>query len=123
MMSFSMLPLEIKIKIFRMLSIGSRYNASLVWEEMTAETWKSIPAVDQLITNLGLDDHQADNEWHRITNLDDLETAGVLASAGHLNSFKKLFIYDIDVSNIPVNIVNNLMKNGRGFLWLYKVRG
>ena len=123
MMNFSMLPLEIKIKIFRMLSIGSRYNASLVWEEMTAETWKSIPAVDQLITNLGLDDHQADNEWHRITNLDDLETAGVLASAGHLNLFKKFFIYDIDVSNIPVNIVNNLMKNGRGFLWLYKVRG
>ena len=31
---FFQLPLEIKEKIFRMLNISSRYNASLVWKEM-----------------------------------------------------------------------------------------
>ena len=69
-MTFSILPEEIKIKIFNMLGIGSRYNASLVWEEMTTETWKSIPT-EGLISRL-----TQQNET--ICNLDDFEAAGVL---------------------------------------------
>ena len=34
-----------------------------------------------------------------------------------------LTLHNIDVSNIPVNIVNNLLKIVRVFLWLYKVSG
>ena len=41
--NFSMLPLEIKVKIFNMLNVSSRYNASLVWEEMGDEIWRSFP--------------------------------------------------------------------------------
>jgi len=43
MMSFIILPPEIKVKIFNMVSIGSLYNASLVWKEdqdMANEVWK-----------------------------------------------------------------------------------
>ena len=48
-MSFSILPDEIKIKIFNMLSLIERYNASLVWEEMVYETWRSLPSTEDFI--------------------------------------------------------------------------
>ena len=51
-MSFSILPEEIQIKILNMLTIGSRYNASLVWEELVYETMRSIPKDGKLIRKL-----------------------------------------------------------------------
>ena len=37
---FFQLPNELKVKIFGMLNISSRYNASMVWKEMMQE-WVS----------------------------------------------------------------------------------
>ena len=51
-MSFTLLPFEIKIKIFNTLSLWDRYNASLVWEEMSYETWRSIPTIEEFISKL-----------------------------------------------------------------------
>ena len=51
-MSFSILPEEIKVKIFNMLSLWDRYNASIVWEEMAYETWRKIPSHEDLINRL-----------------------------------------------------------------------
>ena len=73
-MSFSLLPEEIKIIIFNLLDLGSRYNASLVWEEMATETLKSVPkSLCHLKRNYGI-----------IDNTHDLEIAGVLTSAGRV---------------------------------------
>ena len=77
-MNFSTLPEEIKIKIFNLLNIGSRFNASLVWEEMAEMTWKSI-SVDEELTNRLEDTNNK-------TRLEDVETAGVLAFTDHLES-------------------------------------
>ena len=70
-MSFSILPLEIKIKIFGLLGIGSRYNASLVWKEMTHETLRLVPTEGRLNKRLK---YLIRND--KIYDLDDLETAG-----------------------------------------------
>ena len=78
-MSFSILSIEIKVKIFKLLDIGSRYNACLVWKEMTDETWRSIPYNRALTRRLK----------KGVTNLGDLEIAGVLAHAGRLDSLNK----------------------------------
>ena len=51
-MSFTLLPFEIKIRIFNTLSLWDRYNASLVWEEMSYETWRSIPTIEEFISKL-----------------------------------------------------------------------
>ena len=32
-----------------MLSLIERYNASLVWEEMVYETWRSLPSTEDFI--------------------------------------------------------------------------
>merc|ERR1719378_1211266 len=42
--------------------------------------------------------------------LEDLEGVGVVATAGHLNSVERIFLEGIDVTSIPTNIVNNLLK-------------
>ena len=118
-MSFSMLPKEIKVHIFNMLSISNRYNASLVWKEMTYETWRSIPTVEELkrkITN-------EEGKMYVIQSLDDLETAGILASAGNLESLNKLDIQFIDVTNVPINIFNSLAKVVKYLLYLKGVTG
>ena len=111
-MSFSLLPEEIKIIIFNLLDLGSRYNASLVWEEMATETLKSVPtSLCHLKRNYGI-----------IDNIHDLEIAGVLTSAG-LDALETLHLYKIDVTNVPINIVNNLAKKARYELRLEKVNG
>merc|ERR1719282_1201430 len=51
-----------------------------------------------------------DKFFFMIDNLDDLETAGVWASAGHLDSVKELKLLRIDITNVPINIVNSLAK-------------
>jgi len=117
-MSFSILPEEIKIEIFNLMSISCRYNASLVWKEMIYETWRHIPTVQEFKRKLT-------DKFGRIVikNLDDLEIAGVLASAGYLNSVVDLYIHFIDVTNVPINIVNSLAKVVEGTLYFKKVTG
>ena len=117
-MSFSMLPKEIKVNIFNMLSISNRYNASLVWKEMTYETWRSIPTVGEMKRKVPC-------KYGRIfiQNLDDLETLGVLASAGNLEILDDLYLTAIDVTNVPINIVNSLAKIVNGSLYFEEVAG
>ena len=58
-----------------------------------------------------------------IKTVDDLETAGVLASLGHLNSLEEIQIRDIDVSGVPVNIVSSLAKIVRKEIRLSFING
>ena len=58
-----------------------------------------------------------------IDSLDVLEATGVLASAGHLVTLEKLMIKRIDMTNIPVDIVNSLTKIVRNSLEFYRVTG
>ena len=51
-MSFSILPKEIKFEILNYLSIGSRYNASLVWQETMDETRRFIPTNEEVMEML-----------------------------------------------------------------------
>jgi len=124
-MSFSKLPKEVKVHIFNMLSISNRYNASLVWKEMTYETWRFIPTVEELERKLTVDQTTILTPRMLIRNLDDLETAGVLASAGNLAPLADLhlLIRFIDVTNVPINIVNSIAKVATSFLVLKKVTG
>jgi len=118
-MSFSTLPEEIKVKIFNMLSLWDRYNASIVWEEMAYETWRKIPSHEDLINRL-TDQNDA---TVRIKTLDDLEKAGILASAGYLYSLEKLSLQEIDIENVPINLVNCLIKVVKYQLRFWKVTG
>ena len=102
-MSFSILPIEVKAKIFNMLSIGSRYNASIVWEEMSDEILRLIPPDEFLIKLTNIKQGQL-----KITNLDDLEMAGVLASTGYLNSVGTLRLSGINVPDFLINTFKNL---------------
>ena len=117
-MSFSILPLEIKIKIFGMLGIGSRYNASLVWKEMTHETLRLVPTEGRFNKRLK---YLIRND--KIYDLDDLETAGVLASIGHLDSEDMIYVDEIDLRCSPINIVNCLLKSINGVLVFNRVTG
>ena len=102
-MSFSIFPIEVKAKIFNMLSIGSRYNASIVWEEMSDEILRLIPPDEFLIKLTNIKQGQL-----KITNLDDLEMAGVLASTGYLNSVGTLRLSGINVPDFLINTFKNL---------------
>jgi len=101
-MSFSVLPPEIKVKIFEMLDLGSRCNACLVWEEMTDETMKSIPS--ELVEELEM----------FVENINNLEIAGFLALHGRLDSVKYLWLTGVDLKTMPSNIfysVARIVKN------------
>ena len=134
-MSFSKLPKEIKVKIFDLLSIGSRYNASLVWEDMADYTWRSILEYKESLTPLPIN-----RLTLQINKLNDLEVFGVLAYADHLEwniAHVELFgffiiqftIKDIDISTVPKNIVKSLLaeldcvhlilENVTGFCYTY----
>ena len=122
-MSFSILPFEIKIKIFNMLSIGSRYNASQVWEEMAEETYKSIPTdgdglIRRLTNKEGTDTYYQTKKIPKIhiAKVDDLELSGVLALTGHLELVEDLTFSNFDFSSSPSNIVNGLTKIVTGTL-------
>ena len=116
-MDFSQLPNLPKRKIFKMLSIGSRYNASLVWKEMAEETLKSIFISYSEFTT------KSNDMKLFVDNSECLETAGVLAAVGRLDSKKELWIQCIDLSSAPVNIVNSLMKVARDRMDLAAVNG
>ena len=118
-MSFSTLPLVVKVKIMKMLSIGCRYNLSFFWGELTGENFRSVPetVVGELISLLTSDGYFV------IDSLDALEIAGVLASTGQLETLEKVMIKRIDLTNIPINIVNSLSKIVRGSLEFCRVTG
>ena len=109
-MSFSGLPFEMKVKIFKYMKIGSCYNASLVWEEMKEETLKLIRSRLELKDYSNIVFPRRDGKMV-IETVDDLEMAGVLASLGEINSLGLECIIDgIDMSTAPINIVNSLLK-------------
>jgi len=90
---------EIKQIIFKKLNLSSKYNLSLVWKDMAHELWRSI---------------DVNKRWENIVDLEDLEHAGVLASAGYMIRSRKdwlsIDLTNVDVSGIPENIINNLVK-------------
>merc|ERR1719300_1128015 len=55
--------------------------------------------------------------------LEDLERAGVVATAGHLISVKSIVLKGIDVTSLPSNIVNSLLKIATGLVELRGVKG
>jgi len=116
-MNFSMLPPEIKIEIFNFLPIGSRYNASLVWEDMRDEFRRSIPTDGELIRRL------KDPKQMLGISFNDIETGGVLASMGDLDSAMYLVLKDTDVSSVPINIFNSFAKIASESIWLDNVTG
>ena len=116
-MNFSMLPPEIKIEIFNFLPIGSRYNASLVWEEMREEFRRSIPTDGELMRR------SKDPKQMLGISLNDIETGGVLASVGDLDSAMYLVLKDTDVSSVPINIFNSFAKIASESIWLDNVTG
>ena len=118
-MSFSILPKEIKFEILNYLSIGSRYNASLVWQETMDETRRFIPTNE--VMEMMVEDN--DDAYFCFETLEDLERAGVVATAGHLNSVRHTVLEGIDVTSLPTNIVNSLFKIATGLVELRGVKG
>ena len=86
---------DIKRIIFKKLDIGSRYNLSLVWEDMTEEFWDKVDVNRRMI---------------HIESIEELEYAGVLATGGYIDTVENLCLQDVDVSSIPINIINNVVK-------------
>ena len=107
-MSFSVLPPEIKLKIFEMLDIGSRCNACLVWEEMM----KFVPSDPILLGELK----------EKVTK-QNLETAGVLALDGRLDSVDELYLYHVDLKSVHPSIVNSVARKVKTKILLYHVEG
>ena len=134
-MIFSILPKEIKFEILNYLSIGSHYNASLVWQETMDETMRFIPTNEEVMEMLKIDaneysmrycvDSEEDNDdtYFCFETLEDLERAGVVATAGHLNSVRHTVLEGIDVTSLPTNIVNSLFKIATGLVELRGVKG
>ena len=136
-MSFSILPKDIKFEILNYLSIGSRYNASLVWQETMDETRRFIPTNEEVMEMLKVganeymrygvnseeDNNDDDDTYFRFETLEDLERAGVVATAGHLNSVRHTVLEGIDVTSLPTNIVNSLFKIATGLVELRRVKG
>jgi len=100
-MDFAKLPSIPMIEIMKMLPIGSRYNLSLVFTEMKEEVRKSIPPVLPFLSK---------HAPIVIDNLSDLESAGVLASYGYLESIGDLILKNLDVTNVPSNILSSLTR-------------
>ena len=120
-MSFSKLPKEIKFEILSYLSIGSRYNASLVWQETMDETRRFIPTNEVMEMMVGVEDN--DDANFCFETLEDLERVGVVATAGHLNSVERIVLLGIEVTSLPSNIVNSLLKTARELVELTGVKG
>ena len=118
-MSFSILPKEIKFEILNYLRIGSCYNASLVWQETMDETRRFIPTNE--VMEMMVEDN--DDAYFCFETLEDLERAGVVATAGHLNSVKCIILNGIEVTSLPSNIVNSLFKIAREHVKLTGVKG
>ena len=96
-----------------MLTIGSRYNASLVWKELAEETQRAIQNYRMT----------SERRFDTYDNIEDLEYACVLASGGKMDAVDRLVLREVDVSGTPSTIINNLVKIVRGKIFLKKVGG
>jgi len=96
--------------ILKNLDFGSQYNLSLIWKDMADEFWCNV---------------DVEKRWRWINNLEDLEYAGVLASAGYIThgDVLKLELIHVDVSSIPFNIINSLVKIVDNKIFLASVEG
>jgi len=106
--SFLHLLPEIKRMILKKLNLSSRYNLCVVWKDMENEFWKPI---------------DIKKRWLFIRTLEDFELAGVLASAGYVDTVKSLLLVRVDVFDIPSNIINNLVKIVKESITLRNVTG
>ena len=106
--SFLNLLPEIKNMILKKLNLSSRYNLSVVWKDMENEFWKPI---------------DVKKRWLCVTTVEDLELAGVLASAGYVDTVKSLLLVRVDIFDIPSNIINNLVKVVKESIILRNVTG
>ena len=77
---------------------------------MTEEFWKSV-------------DVNVDRRMVRIVNIMELEYAGVLATGGFIDTVESLRLKGVDVSSIPANIINNVVKIVKGDICLKDVSG
>jgi len=98
---------DVRRIVFKNLDFGSKYNLSLIWKDMAGDFWRNV---------------DVEKRWSKIKNLEDLVYAGVLASAGIITQVDKLILSQVDVSSIPVNIINSLAKIVP-FIYLTAVRG
>ena len=98
---------DVRRIVFKNLDFGSKYNLSLIWKDMAGDFWRNV---------------DVEKRWSIIKNLEDLVYAGVLATAGIITQVDKLILSQVDVSSIPVNIINSLAKIVP-FIYLTAVRG
>ena len=94
--------------IFKMLDLGSQCNLSIVWEDMKDEFWKSVDVERRIVG---------------INSIEELEFAGVLATGGVIDTVEELNLNYVNVSSIPVNIINNVMKIVKGIIVLEGISG
>jgi len=106
--SFLNLNLYVKSMIFKMLDLGSQCNLSIVWEDMKDEFWKSVDVERRIVG---------------INSIEELEYAGVLATGGVIDTVEELNLNYVNVSSIPVNIINNVMKIVKGIIFLEGISG
>jgi len=106
--SFLHLLPEIKRMILKKLNLSSRYNLIVVWKDMEDEFWKPI---------------DVERRWLCIRTVEDLELAGILASAEYVDTVNSLFLFSVNVFDIPINIVNNLVKIVKESIYLQNVTG
>jgi len=106
--SFLNLNLYVKSMIFKMLDLGSQCNLSIVWEDMKDEFWKSVDVERRIVG---------------IKSIEELEYAGVLATGGVIDTVEELNLNYVNVSSIPVNIINNVMKIVKGSIFLEGISG
>ena len=107
---------EIRRIVFKKLDLSSKYNLSLIWKDMADEFWRNVD-VEKKLSEINNFDR------HTIYNLEDLEYAGVLASAGYITQVDYLSLFKVDVSSIPVNIIINLAKIVKKRIYLVFVKG
>ena len=101
------------------------------------ETMRFIPTNEEVMEMLEIDaneysmrycvdseeDNDDDDSYFCFETLEDLERAGVVATAGHLNSVRHTVLEGIDVTSLPTNIVNSLFKIATGLVELRRVKG
>jgi len=107
-LTFLNLHTDIKQIILKKLDLCSRYNLILVWRDMAKEFWQYL---------------DVDKNWESITNIADFEHAGILASAGFIETVNEVNLKGADLSNIPFNIINGLFKIVKKQISLEKVTG
>jgi len=101
------------------LDLGSMFNLILIWEDMAYVFWQF---VERRFVKINISNDYVGWRYLSIYNTEDLEHAGVLASGGHI-TLDYLSIVGADVSRIPDNIVNNLVKIVKEEICLQNITG